>query len=98
MRSENRILSFFPSYSQCSANIYLWYHIDSYKVFVYKIKNDHDHLDEKVRGIDDNDKKCIEELYTECGMSKGYTDRKAKNERSTSRSHKHCCTTRTAVI
>jgi hypothetical protein len=41
------------------------YHADNDKVSLYKTEADHDHRDENVRGIDDNIRKCIEELYTD---------------------------------
>ncbi len=41
------------------------FHADNYKVSLYKTEADHDHLDEGIRGIDDNVKKCIEELYND---------------------------------
>jgi hypothetical protein len=41
------------------------YHADNDNVSLYKTEADHDHPDEKVRGIDDDVKKCIEELYTD---------------------------------
>ncbi|CAF3879166.1 unnamed protein product [Rotaria sordida] len=50
---------------QCSASIHLLYHADSDQVTVYKTEGEHDHHDEKVRGIDENVKKCIEELYND---------------------------------
>ncbi len=58
--------------SQCSASTYLLYHADSDKVSLYKTEVDHDHDEEKVRGINDNVKKCIEELYTP-GKNKFYS-------------------------
>jgi hypothetical protein len=50
---------------QCSARIYLLYHADSDKVTVYKTEDDHDHHNDKCRGIDEEAKKCIEELYND---------------------------------
>ncbi|CAF1480218.1 unnamed protein product [Rotaria sp. Silwood1] len=50
---------------QCSISIYLLYHADHDKVTIYKTEAEHDHHVDKVRGIDENVKKCIEELYND---------------------------------
>jgi len=48
---------------QCKASIYLFNHADSDKVSVYKTEAEHDHDDDSSRGISENIKKCINELY-----------------------------------
>ena len=50
---------------QCSASMCLLYHTDSEKVSSYKTEAEHDHHDHKGRGIDENVKKVIEELYND---------------------------------
>ncbi|CAF3126805.1 unnamed protein product [Rotaria sp. Silwood2] len=50
---------------QCSVSIYLLYHADHDKVTIYKTEAEHDHHVDKVRGIDENVKKCIEELFND---------------------------------
>ncbi|CAF4957039.1 unnamed protein product, partial [Rotaria sp. Silwood1] len=50
---------------QCSVSIYLLYHADHDKVTIYKTEAEHDHHVDKVRGIDENVNKCIEELYND---------------------------------
>jgi len=54
---------------KCSADVSLLYHTDSDKVTVYKTEADHDHTDAEIRGIDEDIKKCIEELYND-GITK----------------------------
>jgi len=54
---------------QCSAGVSLLYHADSDKVTVYKTEADHDHTEGEIRGIDEDIKKCIEELYND-GITK----------------------------
>ncbi|CAF1159836.1 unnamed protein product [Rotaria sordida] len=54
---------------QCSAGIYLLYHAESDQVSIYKTETDHDHHERKVRGIDENVNKCIEDLFND-GITK----------------------------
>ncbi|CAF1531286.1 unnamed protein product, partial [Rotaria sordida] len=54
---------------QCSAGIYLLYHAESDQVSIYKTETDHDHHEGKVRGIDENVNKCIEDLFND-GITK----------------------------
>ncbi|CAF1431807.1 unnamed protein product [Rotaria magnacalcarata] len=51
--------------SQCTLSIYLLYHAETDKVTIYKTEAEHDHHVDKVRGIDENVKKCIEELFND---------------------------------
>ncbi|CAF4319359.1 unnamed protein product, partial [Rotaria sp. Silwood2] len=50
--------------SQCEASIYPLYYADSDKVIVYKIEVEHNHHDDKFRGIDEKCKKstCINHI------------------------------------
>ena len=50
---------------QCSASMCLLYHAASDKVTCCKAETEHDHHDHKGRGIDENVKKVIEELYND---------------------------------
>ncbi|CAF4217556.1 unnamed protein product [Rotaria sp. Silwood2] len=54
---------------QCSAGVYLFYHVESDQVSVYKTEADHEHHEGNVRGIDENVKKCIEDLFND-GITK----------------------------
>ncbi|CAF3383995.1 unnamed protein product [Rotaria sp. Silwood2] len=54
---------------QCSAGVYLFYYVESDQVSVYKTEADHEHHEGNVRGIDENVKKCIEDLFND-GITK----------------------------
>ncbi|CAF2251995.1 unnamed protein product [Rotaria magnacalcarata] len=51
--------------SHCTLSIYLLYHAETDKVTIYKNEAEYDHHVDKVRGIDESVKKCIEELYND---------------------------------
>ncbi|CAF1533506.1 unnamed protein product [Rotaria sordida] len=72
---------------QCSLSIYLLYHADNDKVTIYKNEPEHDHHVDKVRGIDENVKKCIEELYND-GIMKPKQIIRPLQERKKCGSHK----------
>ncbi|CAF2821308.1 unnamed protein product [Rotaria sp. Silwood2] len=50
---------------QCPASIYLLYHADSGKVTVYQKEAAHEHHNGSTRDIDENVKKCIENLFND---------------------------------
>ncbi|CAF1367392.1 unnamed protein product [Rotaria sordida] len=50
---------------QCAARIYLLYHSDSDKITVYKAEVEHNNHHDKLRGVDENVKQCIQELYND---------------------------------
>ncbi|CAF1370537.1 unnamed protein product [Rotaria sordida] len=50
---------------QCAARIYLLYHSDSDKITVYKTEVEHNNHHDKLRGVDENVKQCIQELYND---------------------------------
>ena len=52
-----------------SASLSLLYHADSDQVTLYKTEGDHDHHDDEIRGIDENIKQCVEQLYND-GITK----------------------------
>ena len=54
---------------QCSASLSLLYHADSDQVTIYKTEGDHDHHEDEIRGIGDDIKQCVEQLYND-GITK----------------------------
>ena len=50
---------------QCTAGIYLLYHADSDKVTKYETEVGHEHHQDEPRGIDENVKKIIEDLFND---------------------------------
>ncbi|CAF1173839.1 unnamed protein product [Didymodactylos carnosus] len=63
---------------QCSASIYLLYHADSDKVTVYKTEADHDHHDDKCRGIDEKVSNVFDSSYNQI-MCWAHMKRKVDN-------------------
>jgi hypothetical protein len=55
---------------QCIVEVFIWYIMQiMIKLPFIKAATEHDHHVDKVRGIDENIKKCIEELYND-GIAK----------------------------
>ncbi|CAF1663498.1 unnamed protein product, partial [Didymodactylos carnosus] len=51
---------------QCTAGLYVLYYADSDRVAIYEIEAEHEHhQDETHRGIDENVKKIIEDLFND---------------------------------
>ncbi|CAF3896417.1 unnamed protein product [Rotaria sordida] len=50
---------------QCTASLYLLYHADSDRVTIYETEAEHQHHQDETRGIDENVKKIIEDLFND---------------------------------
>ena len=48
---------------QCSASLSLLYHADSDQVTIYKTEGDHDHHEDEIRGIGDDIKQCVTNIF-----------------------------------